>query len=196
MCGVSYHVQPHLQEKYHLHDTCGVHNLHAMPSVVGAIASVILAGQKERTDRDLAINSVALQGGLWWRQFVGIFVCIAFALITGTLVGFLLSFLGQVRRPLSGTYEFTHFHDNSWWEVADDYGRCWHTELNRSIPLSLQNDESKGSANATAHDCYSHHDCHGRRGVVRSSTANPIHLSHGVSLGGSERGPDGKESCV
>ena len=57
-----------------------------------------------------------------WRQLVAIFVCVMFAVGTGTLVGLFLSFIGQENRPTQGSYEFKHFHDNSWWEVADDYG--------------------------------------------------------------------------
>jgi hypothetical protein len=36
-------VQPLLEERMNLFDTCGVHNLHGMPGVLGGIASVISA---------------------------------------------------------------------------------------------------------------------------------------------------------
>ena len=33
-----------------VHDSCGIHNLHGMPSVAGAIVSVILAASAEKSD--------------------------------------------------------------------------------------------------------------------------------------------------
>jgi ammonium transporter Rh len=35
------HVQPFLDTKMRLHDTCGVNNLHGMPSVIGAIVGIV-----------------------------------------------------------------------------------------------------------------------------------------------------------
>jgi ammonium transporter Rh len=37
------HLTPFLEKKIGLHDTCGVHNLHAIPSWVGCIVSAIAA---------------------------------------------------------------------------------------------------------------------------------------------------------
>ena len=34
-------LSPFLHKKLHLDDTCGIHNLHAMPGLIGAIASII-----------------------------------------------------------------------------------------------------------------------------------------------------------
>ena len=37
-------LQPWMSKKLHTHDTCGVHNLHGMPAIIGAILSCIMAG--------------------------------------------------------------------------------------------------------------------------------------------------------
>lgn len=35
------YLSPFLNKKFRLDDTCGIHNLHAMPGLIGAIASII-----------------------------------------------------------------------------------------------------------------------------------------------------------
>jgi len=40
---------PYLQEKIGLHDTCGVHNLHGIPGIMGAICGSIAVGVSEST---------------------------------------------------------------------------------------------------------------------------------------------------
>lgn len=39
-------LSPFLKEKFNLHDTCGIHNLHAMPGFIGGIISVIACNQQ------------------------------------------------------------------------------------------------------------------------------------------------------
>ena len=41
---LSINLQPWMSKKLHTHDTCGVHNLHGMPAVIGAILSCVMAG--------------------------------------------------------------------------------------------------------------------------------------------------------
>ena len=44
------HVQPFLQKTFHLHDTCGVHNLHGMPGVLGGLAAVVATAVIDTAD--------------------------------------------------------------------------------------------------------------------------------------------------
>ena len=44
--GLGYaYIQPFLARKINLHDTCGVHNLHGMPGLIGGIVSAIVASR-------------------------------------------------------------------------------------------------------------------------------------------------------
>ena len=129
-------LQPYLEKRLGLHDTCGVHNLHAMPSVVGALASVILAGYKGTDNHDLAIYGENISSQ-WWRQLVAIPLCMSFAIIAGLLVGKLLL---AVESKEEGGVE--QFHDRAYWEVAEDYGRSLYSELS----LLVQGGDSKHNA--------------------------------------------------
>lgn len=124
-------VQPWLEARLGLHDTCGIHNLHAMPSVVGALASVILAGYKDNNgnrDSTIYVYSVADTGVMWWSQFVAIFVCIAFAVSTGAITGLILKLVQPAEND-----SWKEFHDDQWWSVGDDYNQTFYSELGAII---------------------------------------------------------------
>jgi len=167
---VGYHrVQPYLLGRIGLHDTCGVHNLHAMPSVVGGLASVVLAGYKEtHGGHDAAIYGVAYPGAAW-RQLVCIVVCVSYALVTGAVVGTLLHYLGRERRPGGhGSFVFHPFDDQLYWEVANDQGWSLYTELVNSIPDGVDEDVDAVKAHAKAFSQgYSSH--HGRANIATSA---------------------------
>ena len=42
-------LNPYLQEKIGLHDTCGVHNLHGIPGIMGGLIGSIAVGISEST---------------------------------------------------------------------------------------------------------------------------------------------------
>jgi len=110
---VGYHrIQPYLEEKFGLHDTCGIHNLHAMPSVVGAIASVAVA---------IALPNSPEYGPVqkpqWTAQLLAIPVCLGFAVLSGFCVGKFL----KIVAPKNDGDNAKDFHDSEWWEVAGDY---------------------------------------------------------------------------
>merc|ERR1719242_1951764 len=91
-------------------DTCGVHNLHGMPAVMGGLLSVLLAAAASPRKYD-QFNSgelkslheifpaAALQD--WsrnhqaWLQFAAMLVTMGFALVGGSFTGFILKYIGK-----------------------------------------------------------------------------------------------------
>jgi len=102
------YVLPFLEKKG-LHDTCGIHNLHGMPSLIGAIASVIVAALHE--DREIYGENHHRQ---WMLNLLSIPVCIIFAWMTGLVTGAAL-------KKLQPSSDLKEFHDKCWWLVAEDY---------------------------------------------------------------------------
>jgi hypothetical protein len=95
-------IQPYLEGRYGLHDTCGIHNLHGMPSIFGGIASTF------------AWASNSSQAG---QQFAGIILCLVFAIGSGYLVGVLLKGLNVYQLADNG--DVIEFTDLGWWEIHD-----------------------------------------------------------------------------
>jgi ammonium transporter Rh len=118
-------IQAFLERNIGLHDSCGIHNLHAMPSVIGALTSVIIAGYHNTDGREV---DTQIYGGTrrdaWWRQWVAILWCIGFAVSTGIITGYILK-MAEAEQP----EPVKQFHDEPFWEVADDYGTSFYNEL-------------------------------------------------------------------
>jgi ammonium transporter Rh len=128
------YIQPWLEENIGLHDTCGIHNLHAMPSVVGAIASVIVSGYQQSGDRNHSAEVFGqYKNQQWWRQWVSILFCIGFAVSSGLITGFILKSIGGTEEEKS---QLKEYHDQPYWEVADDYNHSLYTELAKVIKAS------------------------------------------------------------
>ncbi|XP_045897909.1 ammonium transporter Rh type B-like [Micropterus dolomieu] len=117
------YLSPILEEKLKIQDTCGVHNLHGMPGVLGAIVGAVTAavastdvygnGMKD-VFPDVAKGDIqpSAQGG---RQAISLAVTFGFALLGGLIVGFIL------KLPVFGTPPDTIcFEDNIYWEVPGE----------------------------------------------------------------------------
>ena len=96
--------QPWLEDRFLIHDTCGVHNLHGMPAVIGTIISIIMASRADEalygkkglgiiypalTDHeDHGVQVEAISAGQQaLNQLFAALITMAFALIGGFLTG-------------------------------------------------------------------------------------------------------------
>jgi ammonium transporter Rh len=119
------YITPWLAKKMHTHDTCGVHNLHGMPAIIGAVLSCIMAalatvesyGDNEEGLRDvypalfdhddghgnkvLAIN----EGKQAVNQLIASVLTFVIAITGGGLTGLLLRWIGKWQNLDSAYYK-------------------------------------------------------------------------------------------
>jgi ammonium transporter Rh len=74
LCVIGYvFIQPRLQSRFKIVDTCGVHNLHGMPGILGGLIAV------------LVVPDIAKA------QLIGIIFTLVFALGSGTIAGYIIN---------------------------------------------------------------------------------------------------------
>jgi hypothetical protein len=108
-------IQPFLESKCNIHDTCGVHNLHGLPGLLGGVCSVILAAIKVnglRHDYPEPYSNSSQAG----HQMVAIVFTFAIATLSGLISGYFMYLFHS-----DGLVE--PFSDAPYWEVMDDFGR-------------------------------------------------------------------------
>lgn len=107
-------IQPLLEEKIGLFDSCGIHNLHGMPSVLGGLASVVIASYKQSGGQfsDSDIYAGHADGDQYLYQLYGVVVTLLFASVTGVVTGIIL-------KLIDGQVKFAKFKD-VWWETASN----------------------------------------------------------------------------
>ena len=89
LCVIGYTViQPKLQEKLKVVDTCGVHNLHGMPGLLGGLIAVFVVPSAAKA------------------QISGILFTVVFALICGVIGGFIIKLTGTKKTPYDDSDEF------------------------------------------------------------------------------------------
>ncbi|MDP1558163.1 MAG: ammonium transporter [Nitrosomonas sp.] len=83
-------IQPALEARFKLYDTCGVHNLHGMPGLLGGL------------------SAIAVVPGSAMVQLTGIGITVGIALVGGLVAGALIKATGTTREPYEDSVEFTH----------------------------------------------------------------------------------------
>ncbi|KAI2655175.1 ammonium transporter Rh type B [Labeo rohita] len=122
------YLTPILESKLKIQDTCGIHNLHGMPGVLGAVVGAVTAALASSAEYGEGLQKVFGEGE-WDPKSKGAFqaislaVTLGMALFGGLLTGFIL------KLPIYGAPPDTHcFEDGVYWEVpGEEEG---HNELN------------------------------------------------------------------
>ncbi|KAM6968327.1 ammonium transporter Rh type B [Aplochiton taeniatus] len=117
------YLSPILENKLKIQDTCGVHNLHGMPGVLGAIVGAVTAAVATKDVYGDGLEDVfpnihsgdieaSFQGV---RQAISLAVTLGIALLGGLIVGFIL------KLPIYGAPPDTIcFEDSIYWEVPGE----------------------------------------------------------------------------
>ncbi|KAK6488562.1 ammonium transporter Rh type A-like [Huso huso] len=94
---------PILASKLCIQDTCGVHNLHGMPGILGGIAGIVAVAMGAKT------------GGSYVMQAAALTSSVSIAIVGGTITGFIL------RLPFWGLPPDQNCYDDSiYWEVPEE----------------------------------------------------------------------------
>ena len=127
-------IQPFLQSKIGLHDSCGVHNLHGMPAMFGGLISIVFV---EATRADTAdLNEAGKAGGY---QAASVGVTLAISLVGGLATGVLLRFYKEMIKaffsPKSDGTDMLdrsqHFTDDRYWNVSSTSAEEMTAELSK-----------------------------------------------------------------
>merc|ERR1712224_23773 len=108
-----HHIQPMLHEKLGLHDTCGVHNLHGLPGLLGGLGGAISCAMASPTVYGADFGDLFSEGRTpetqWPFQVWALLVTLAFAICSGSVCGMLMRMLGNApAKP---------FRDDAHWTV-------------------------------------------------------------------------------
>ena len=101
-------VGPMLQNTFGIYDTCGVGNLHGLPSVLGGLASAVFV----RLDSDNVNLPDDLSGTQTSRQLLGLAVTLGLSIVSGSLTGALMT---KVKPNYRGQTP-DEYDDGIWWE--------------------------------------------------------------------------------
>ncbi|XP_069846278.1 ammonium transporter Rh type B isoform X1 [Dipodomys merriami] len=131
---------PILESKFKVEDTCGVHNLHGMPGVLGAFLGVLVAGLATHEAYGDGLENVfpliakgqrsAKSQAVY--QLFGLSVTLVFAFVGGSLGGFLLRFPYLDSPSDSQCYE-----DQIYWEVPGQH------EPEAQTPLNMEESDTR-----------------------------------------------------
>jgi len=109
------YIQPALERAIGLHDTCGVHNLHGMPGILGACISAVVASVATRETYFDSYDGLMKRDGQAAFQIYSLLASLAIAIIGGLFTGFVMSMNFLDRMKSEELYE-----DEIFWECESE----------------------------------------------------------------------------
>ena len=109
-------IQPFLEKKINVYDTCGVHNLHGMPGVLAGFCGILMAGIATPSAYNGVGNysavfyhaDAAYQAGM---QAAFLFLTLGMSIVTGVLTG-------VIAKAICGRLQPRVYSDDKFWEKA------------------------------------------------------------------------------
>jgi len=99
-------IGPFLKRRLRLQDSCGVHNLHGMPGIVGGLVSVFVSAIPKSFE-----SPIFPHGGYQWVfQLAALGVTLAIAITGGCVVGLITFYLPKVKRAGYFYSDVEQFH--------------------------------------------------------------------------------------
>lgn len=90
ICVIGYNfIQGALQKHLNINDTCGVHNLHGMPGIIGGVIAIFI------------VPNIAVS------QITGILFTIVLAIMSGFIAGSIIKFTGKKKQSYEDKEDFT-----------------------------------------------------------------------------------------
>ncbi|KAJ3441581.1 rh50 [Anaeramoeba flamelloides] len=135
------YITPFLTDKSNLQDTCGVHNLHGIPGLIGGFSSVIVVGAAKYNHDwyNGAFEDIFPKGDRQYLHQIGaIYTTLAISLIGGALTGFVLKlFTRNSNNP---------FDDKEFWVEEEEYGEFDHPPVSDVyFPHEIDSSDIEGS---------------------------------------------------
>merc|ERR1712142_484844 len=109
------YIQPALLRTIGLHDTCGVHNLHGMPGILGACISAVIASVATRETYFDSYDGLMKRDGQAAFQIHSLLASLAIAIFGGLFTGFVMSVRVLDRMKSEELYE-----DEIFWECESE----------------------------------------------------------------------------
>jgi len=109
------YIQPALERAIGLHDTCGVHNLHGMPGILGACISAVVASVATRETYFDSYDGLMKRDGQAAFQIYSLLASLAIAIGGGLITGFVMSMNFLDRMRSEELYE-----DEIFWECESE----------------------------------------------------------------------------
>jgi ammonium transporter Rh len=140
-------ITPYLEGKLGLHDTCGIHNLHGMPSLISAISACIIAAAAQEVAYGADLSGVYVKRPSRsateqaQMQTAFLFITLGISMLGGAFTGFIAK-----QQWFDPMFDGHLFLDMESWEVPHLETPYYFDQRGEVGRKAIQNDEKQGGA--------------------------------------------------
>jgi ammonium transporter Rh len=138
-------ITPFLEGRFHLHDTCGIHNLHGMPSLISGISACIIAAAASESAYGADLSSVYIKRPARsaekqsQMQVAFLFITLGIGIFGGIFTGFIAR-----NKWFDPMFDGHLFMDMESWEVPHLETPYYFDQRGEVGRKAIQNEEKQG----------------------------------------------------